>query len=96
MRHSRYSSPVGNQYTYGEVMKFKYFSFCCGGKKFRYLQYKTDKDLLNDRLDAANVIQNSQKMEVLSNTAFSDYHIKLMPLVKNRSLQQKSRLSSMV
>jgi hypothetical protein len=48
-----------------------------------------------DRLDAPNMVQNSQKMEILSNTAFSDYHIKLMPQIKNRSLEQTTRLSNL-
>jgi hypothetical protein len=50
---------------------------------------------LIDRLSASNIVQNSQKMEILSNTAFSDYHNKLIPYVKNRSLEQNMRVSSM-
>ena len=76
-------------------MKFKYFS-CCAGKSTRLGQYKLDKELLADRLDAPTVVQNGQKMEILSNTAFSDYHIKLMPHLKNRSLKQTHRLSNLV
>jgi hypothetical protein len=73
-------------------MKFKYFS-CCAGKNARLGQYKLDKELLADRLDAPTVVQNGQKMEILSNTAFSDYHIKLMPHLKNRSLEQNFRVA---
>lgn len=76
-------------------MKYKYFKMCCGGKSSRYSQYKIDKELMLDRLDAPNMVQNSQKMEILSNTAFSDYHIKLMPHIKNRSLEQTTRLSNL-
>lgn len=58
MKQSRFGSPYqNNRYTYSEVMKFKYFS-CCAGKSSRFGQYKLDRELLADRLDAPTLVQN--------------------------------------
>ena len=48
-----------------------------------------------ERLDVTTIIKNSAKMDVLSNSVFQDYQIKLMPRMKNKAATQRTRVANM-
>jgi hypothetical protein len=50
---------------------------------------------LAERLDVTTIIKNSAKMDVLSNSVFQDYQIKLMPRMKNKAATQRTRVANM-
>jgi hypothetical protein len=80
------NQPEAQFYTYGEILKYKYFNCCCssGSGYKKYDRYRIDLELLEERLDATTIIQNSCKMDVISNSVLQDYHVKLMPRMKNK------------
>jgi hypothetical protein len=51
--------------------------------------------LLAERLDVTTIVKNSAKMDVLSNSVFEDYQVKLMPRMKNKAAAQRMRVGNM-
>ena len=91
------------KFSYWEIFKFKYIP-CVrekgegeleGRRMTRFEEYEKDMELLQSRLDVTSVIQNNGRMQVLENTIFEDYQLKLVPHLKPNQDEERERLAGM-
>lgn len=79
------------QFTYIEIMKFKFFP-CCVKKGERSNQFKLVNKIIEERMDVSSVVNNSGNITLLSNVLMDIYQMKIISHFK-RGAEDETKIA---